>query len=369
MSIRVVFFNINMYSLFDALSKAPVGGSEVQLFNVARFLSQSSGFDVSVITGDWGQKLLDKKDGIRIYRSFSIEEKIMNYLKAPFLMWRALKAVDADVYVASSAGTEIGILALFCRVYGKKFVYRTAHQIDCNRDYELNNGWRGRLYGFGLRNTSIIVTQNVEHQELLAKNGLSSIVIRNSFALNEKSVSSNKKQNILWVSRCEKWKNPDLFLDIIERFPEASFIMICPQQNHQKELFRNIADRSKFLKNLKFKERIPFSEIQRYFNDAKLFIGTSEYEGFPNTYIQACIGKTPTISYKVDPDNFITRNNLGYCANGDFERMVELVDKLLNDREDWKEKSENSFRYVKESHDVEIIGKQWSELLRRLYED
>ncbi len=364
---KICFFNINAYSAFHPESVAPIGGTEIQLFNVSRFLADSDDFDVSFVTGDWGQMSIEEFGEIRIYKSFSLDMSVVNYFRAPFLMWRKLKYVDAEVYIASSAGAEIGILALFCKVYRKKFIYRTAHQIDCDGEYSRGNGWKGRMYDFGLRRADVIVTQNVDHQRLLAEKKLQSIVIRNSFIIHENESVGGKGLNVvLWVSRCEEWKNPDLFLDIVERLPNVKFCMICPRSNNQEKLFQKISERARNLRNLDFKEGVLYSEIQHYFDTARIFIGTSEYEGFPNTYVQACIGQTPIISYKVNPDQFISNNNVGCCVDGDFERMINCVDLLLKDDEDWKEKSGNAFRYVKENHDIGVVGKQWINIINGL---
>jgi len=142
--------------------------------------------------------------------------------------------------------------------------------------------------------------------------------------------------------------------------------MISNKQAGNEELFKKVSKKVSFVKNIRFIERIPFEKIQDYYNSAELFIGTSEYEGFPNTYVQACLGKTPIISYKVNPDNFINVNHLGYCSEGNFDLMIDQIEKIFSDEEDWKIKSENAYNYVKKNHDINTIGKQWEKVIRVL---
>lgn len=358
---KICFFNLHAYALFNPKSDAGIGGTEIQLYYLAKYLAEDN--DISFITGDWGQKDIEVIGGIKIRRSVSLEKNLLNYVSAPFVVWSALRRADSDVYIASSAGAEIGIIALFCKLNGKKFIYRTAHDWDCNGEFVKKYGAIGQLFRYGLLRAEAVVTQNNDHEKKLHENyGISAIVIRNSWEISE--VPCEKKTYILWVARCEKWKNPELLIKTAGMFKNISFLMICPKSDG--EYFSVIRKDAKDQKNIIFMEGVPFIEIQPYFNEARLFIGTSDYEGFPNTYLQACLAGTPIVSYKVNPDGFITKNNLGYCADGNFEKMIGYIEKILKDEESWKEKSENAFWYVKKNHDINIVGKQWDDLLQGL---
>lgn len=363
MSTKIAFFNINAYSVFHSGSRSSVGGTEVQLFNVATFLSQQSDYTVSFIVGDWGQNQTEVHENISIHKSFSIEKSFLNYLKAPFLLWKSLKRVDADIYIASSAGIEIGIIALFCKFSRKKFIYRTAHDIDCSGEYS-KRGIKGKIYNFGIYHADLVVTQKRENQIMLRDNyKIESIIVKNAYQIPIRK-DPIKKRHILWVSRCEKWKKPELFIKIASLLRDTSFLMICPKSD--SAYFKTIKESALAQDNILFIQGVSFWDVQKYYDEAHIFIGTSDYEGFPNTFIQACIGRTPIVSYKVNPDNFILENNLGYCAGGDFKLMISYIDKLLNDEKDWKEKAENALLYVKQNHDINTVGEQWKVLLQDL---
>lgn len=360
---KICFFNLNAYSIFNPQSNAPIGGTEVQLYNVANYLSNDPGLQVSFIVGDWNQPSVEEIGNIKVYKSINLKKGIINHILAPFEIWRILNDLDADVYVASSAGAEIGIISLFCKLNRKKNIYRTAHDIDCNREFVKNNGITGKMFEYGIKNSTKIIVQSERNAEMIKQNyGLDVKVIKNSYFINE--YPDSLKKYILWVGRLEKWKNPEKFLEIVKLFPENEFIMISQQV--KKEEYVKIRSEAEKIKNLRFIEKIPFLSIQNYFNDAILFIGTSEYEGFPNTYLQACMGKTPIVSYKVNPDEFINKNNLGYCAKGDFLLMIEQIKRILLDQDDWYEKSKNAFKYVKENHNIERVGHEWKEMINSL---
>ena len=49
----------------------------------------------------------------------------------------------------------------------------------------------------------------------------------------------------------------------------------------------------------------------------------------------------------VDPEKILTKYEVGYFSNKDFNRMVENVRKLLNNPEQYKTFSHNAYEYVK----------------------
>ncbi len=363
---KICFFNLNAYSVFNEGSRASVGGTEVQLRNLAIYFSHQSGFEVDFLTGNWGQFSIEEYDGVRVIPAISLKKTLLNYFIAPFSIWRVLGWIDADVYIVSSASLEVGILAFFCLIHKKKFVYRIAHKMDYSGEFIKRHPIAGSFFSYGLRRADMVVAQNHSDQIVLEQKGIPSIVISSGYPIQVDLLEKEARGPILWVARCESWKGPDIFLDIVKRNPDKNFVMICPRQSHEDDLFKKISTQAKKIKNLQFIERVPFAEIQKFFNKAKIFINTSESEGFPNTYLQACMGKTPIISYKVNPDNFIIENNIGYCADGDFDFMIKLIEKISNDNVDWSKKSKNSSEYVLKNHDINKVGSQWKAILEEM---
>jgi glycosyltransferase involved in cell wall biosynthesis len=362
--IKVCFVQLNGYSVFDQNSSAQIGGVEVQFGFLSRFLNKKL-FKVSYIVGDWGQKKKEIHEDILFIRSFSLEKKILNFIKAPFLLFSALKTASADVYIMSSAGAETGLVTFYCKLFHKKIIYWTAHDIDCNGEYRKNNPVKGFLFEYGIKNVDLIVAQNSLHAKLLKeKFNYNAIVIRNGFPIIKKN--AKKRIYILWVARCESWKNPKLFLKLAKLFPNYNFVMISTMQNQDQNLFYSIKKISDTIPNLKFIEGVAFSDIQKYFDRARIFVGTSKFEGFPITYLHACISGVPIISYKVNPDNFITDNRVGYCSKGEMNEFKKNINKLINDNSDWQEKSKNAYMYVYNKHDTKKIVKQWEKIIIKL---
>ncbi len=342
-----------------------MGGAELDMYTTA--ISLKDFFDVSVITGDWGQDNIENRNGILVYKSFLLKRGFLNYVKAPFILWKSMRSIDADIYISSGAGPEVGIIAFFCKFNKRKSIYRTAHTIDCDGSYAKKSGLSGMIYEYGLNRADKIVTSVRQHQELLTERYPELIGKVTHINLGIFPQDSNAtREYVLWVARCEKWKRPEIFLDIVAANQDVSFLMICPKQKHAEVYFYEIKERAKFFSNLIFIDFVPFRNIQAYFDKAKVFVNTSDFEGFTYTLIQSGLARTPVVYLNVNPDEVITKNRLGYVAGGDKEEMSDQIRILLDDEKDWSEKSENIFEYANKNHDIVIVGKKWKEVLEEL---
>jgi glycosyltransferase involved in cell wall biosynthesis len=154
-----------------------------------------------------------------------------------------------------------------------------------------------------------------------------------------------------------------------EKNPGKNFMMIMPAPSEKEnESFKQQAARWKEeasnLTNMTFIESVPFSEVQQYYNQAQLFVNTSLWEGFPNTFIQSCIGGTPIASLKVDPDGFITKNLVGICCEDRFETLVDFVAGLTEEKV--KHLGHNALHYVKQHHDIQMTGILYEDAIESL---
>lgn len=352
---KICFFHLKAYSVLRPESGVPVGGTLIQLFNVAKELTKDH--QVYFITGDYGQPPVEKIENITVLKSTKVKRNAFNVIAAPFLIWKSLSKSNADVYITSSAGAETGIIALFCKIKGRKFIYRIAHDMDCTGNYIKQNGIAGRLFKFGLLNSSV-VCQTESQASILKKNyNISAILIKNSFPI--KFQINDKKENLLWVARCEKWKRPEIALSIAEALPQRKLTMICPKQHYQEQLFEEIVAQARKLSNVTFIDSVSPDEIQQYFNRARVFIGTSDHEGYPNTYIQAFLGATPIVSLNVDPDGIIQKNGVGYYADGNITTMISQINLLLDNDSIYNQSSSAAKAYVQKNHDINKNIELW----------
>lgn len=353
---KICFLSTGAYPLFNSNSTAVHGGAEIQLSLIAKELAKDKRFHVDFIVGDFGQKAKEIYNNVHLHKTFNPQATDSFFTK----LWQAIKyfrlfiKLSPDILFTSAANSAIGLVGFYCKLFRKKHIHRTASLMDVNKEYILQNGFIGKLYKYGLEHAGIILVQSKEQKKHLFDNHSSeSVIFKNLFVF---SAANNKidSKYILWVSRLDFMKNPYLFLQMSKQFPAEKFTMICPPKSAGKnEEWIKLQKEAESISNLTFIEKVPFNEIQSYFNEAKVFVNTSDFEGYPNTFIQAGIGKTPILSYKVNPDNFLNEYDCGYCCKGDFDIMVKTLDKLVSDKEDWQNKSRNVFEYVRKNHDIE----------------
>src|SRR5690606_14805489 len=94
-----------------------------------------------------------------------------------------------------------------------------------------------------------------------------------------------------------------------------------------------LMDRVGKLTNLTYLGLQAQDTVNKVLAESHIFINTSEYEGFANTFIQAWMRGAPVLSLSVNPDNIFDDKTLGICAGGNFDqRRSELID-LINDEE------------------------------------
>jgi len=344
------------YPLFnpDAKNvKNPFGGSEVDLYLLALELAKDTNFKVSFITADYGQKDGEIIQNVKIIKSLDFNE---NLLKGAARIWRAMRKADAKIYMLKTASPGVPLAAFFCLLHHRVFAYRTASEQECNGRYIRAHPLLGSAFRFSLRMAKFVFTQNITDRENLQRTtGVSSIFIRNGHYINK--LDKKNHDIILWVARSSPEKKPELFINLAERMPHEKFVMICPRALGD-EKYEQLISRAQTIQNLDFIPQVPFHQINEFFQRAKVFVCTSEREGFPNTYIQACKAATPILSFNVNPDNFLTEYDCGLCCNGDETRLAEALKVMLAENR-YVELGRNGRKYAEENHDITKIIEQY----------
>lgn len=346
--VRVCFISPKAYPLFNPNADGTIGGAEVDLYLLATELAKDQNYRVSCITADYGQSPEEIIENVRVIKSLDFKQ---NQFTGALKIWKAMKTEDADIYMMESASPGVPLTAAFCKIQGKKFVYRTAHQEECEGTYLKNHFLLGRLFIKSLRNAEVI-TQNCQDQENLKKTTcLDSTVVRNAHRLPD--VNLLERNKILWAGRSIEFKKPRRFFDLANKFPQEQFVMICQKATGDNN-YEDLKLEAGRLPNLEFIERVPFDEIDGYFKTAKVFVSTSDSEGFPNTFIQAAKASTAILSYKVNPDDFLNKYSCGKVCDGNFDLMVDSLNSLLR-KNHFREAGRNGRKYVEENHDIALI--------------
>jgi len=359
-AIEICFIAPKAYPLFNPNVKEIFGGAEVDLYSLATQLAKDENFAVSFITADYGQESVETIGAIRVIKS-------VNFRKNPLLgalkVWKALRKANAQMYMIKTISPGMFLVVLFCKLHKRIFVYRTASGRECDGTYLKQHFLAGRGFRVALRTATEVVVQNQTDKEAIKRTiGVDSSVIPNAHHL--PVLSEAKRDVILWVGRSVGVKRPELFIDLAEKVPNERFVMIC-QRATGDENYEALVARAGEVENLQFIRRVPFGQIDNYFQRAKMFVNTSDSEGFPNTFIQACKCATPILSLRVNPDNFLNRYNCGICADDNRDKFVQQF-RLLLESEEMQRYGKNARKYAEEKHDIKRVIEEYKDMFLRL---
>jgi glycosyltransferase involved in cell wall biosynthesis len=371
---KICFVALNIYPVLSEKNNLKIiGGAELQQLHIGQGL-KGKGYKVYYITRDFGQPDGDNVNGLIILKTYKPKEGIFGlrfFFPRLCKIWKALKKSDADIYFLRSDTYLLGVLAFFCKKYRKKLVFGAAHDTNFIPDqYRMKTKYRiikirdKYLYLYGLKRVDSIIVQSKIQKKLLWDNfNLKSNVIRNFHPLEPVKLQASQRKYVLWVATIRAWKRPEQFINLARNFPQEQFIMIGGRDMKDGYLYDEINKKAKKLKNLQFFGFQPLSVTETYFDQCKVFVNTSKYEGFPNTFLQAWRRGIPVISY-VDPDNAILSKRLGKVVRSEEDLQNALSEIISNPSRETNHIQDYFVRY----HSSKTIDKYCS-IFEQLFKD
>jgi len=364
MKTRICFVGSDNYPVLNPASGDDYfGGESVQQTLLARaFVKQA--FDVSMVVSDFGQPDGEEIDNIRIWKMMRKGSgvPVLRFIHPRLTsIIRALKKADADIYYQSCAGMLTGVVAWFCKRYDRKFIFRVAHDTDCipgkyiiERHY-----WRdSRIYEYGLKNADYVAVQSAVQKGLLERNySLDSRIV--NMAVQPPDITSpiKKKIDILWVNNLRSFKRPELVIELAKMLPKYQFVMIGGPVQKFEKLFEDISEQARNIANLRFLGAVPYHQVNDYFLKSKVFVNTSDSEGFPNSFLQAWVRGVPVFSF-FDPDGLIENCGLG-AAPGGLEDMAIELDQTLKDNVKLHHLSEHTQEFAMGRYAPDSVAKNY----------
>lgn len=412
--IRICFAAPHAYGLFDQATQVVFGGAEVRAFLLGNALSLLPGTQVSFVVfhdksveherfGDiqvWRQARIAHSDPgnpyalsrylqrtadfpfVRIVRvtwrmliavalhAMAILSKAITQMLSPAGLSinghqispasiRVFDAIDADFYAVFGASTYAAELTAYCRSRKKKLILFLSTDADLSPAYQPHSrqtnvyGSRHDLCHYALMQADLIISQT-QHQRktLLQRLGRDSVVIPNPIELGTSPPPEfSQRRYVLWIGKADTVKQPEILLRLAAEFPEMRFLMLLNRS--QPEMFERVS--IALPSNVELRDFVPYSEIDGLFRDAWALVNTSEFEGFPNTFLQAGKSGTPVLSLNADPDDFLARNACGFPAGGDYRRLAQELALLHNNESRWRTYSENIAAHVKTHHEIKSV--------------
>jgi glycosyltransferase involved in cell wall biosynthesis len=349
-------------ALSGGVSGRLVGGVEWQTSLTARWLAVR-GWRVSMLTWDEGQSDDTVIDGVRVIKICRRQAGLPG-VRFFFPRWSgliaAMRRADADVYYHNCGEYVTGQVAMWCRRHGRAFVYSVASDPDCDVRLPQMKTLRERvLYRYGLRHAERIVVQTEKQQGMLRTGfGLDSLLIPMPCIGPDESgyvappPPTPGMARVAWIGRVVPLKRLEWLLDIAARLPRVQFDVVGPP-DPETDYTRAVFARGRALPNVTMHGRVDRDRMPEIYRGASLLCCTSEYEGFPNTFLEAFSHGVPVVS-TVDPDGVIVRHGLGGAAET-IDQISDRIARLIDSASDWQASSRAARAYFQQHHAVDVV--------------
>lgn len=316
------------------------GGSEYQAYLLAQRLRERCEIFYISVGQSKDECVID--DGTKIY---ALRVPSLPYLGHMFFLLktkilRILEDEQPDVIYQRVGYSATGIAATHCKRTGCRLVWHIASERDVVARRNGNTEWsiirriEDRYREYGIRHADTIIAQAVYQNELLQHHydRECDLIVGNWLPLPSERIVKEGPVSVIWVANVKPLKQPDVFVRLAKMLVhrrDVRFVMIGKPASGRYQ--RRLEKAMEGLPNLVFMGEQSIDEVNRILAGAHVFVNTSLYEGFPNTFIQAWLRHVPVVSLNVDPDNVLETENLGFHSRT-FEGLAGDTERLIDDR-------------------------------------
>lgn len=176
------------------------------------------------------------------------------------------------------------------------------------------------------------------------------------------AVQKAKTPTVCYISRWDRRKRPELFVDLARVSPEINFIAVGASRDPGYD--RKIRSQLEKLPNVEVHNIInqfESDELQAIYSHSWILLNTAAREGLPISFIEACASRCAILS-SLNPDEFTSR--FGFLVeNNDFSKGL----KSLLEKDLWREVAEKGFLHVHHEFSVESTLHQHIEIYKMIY--
>jgi glycosyltransferase involved in cell wall biosynthesis len=355
---RIAIVAHNAYGAISGGRTGHIGGIEWQTSLTARWLA-AAGYPVSLLTWDDDGGGDEHIDGVRVVKICRRQDGWpgLRFLHPRWTgLARALARAEPDVCYQNGAEEVTGQVALWCRTAGRPLVFSSANDWDFDRRLPALDLRSRLLYRHGLRAAGDRIVQTLTQQRMLRENfGLESTVIPmpcpGPADAEYEPRTGPPTRRVLWIARVTRQKRPDRLLEVARLRPDLEFDLVGPPE--ATDYSRDSIAAARATPNVTVHGPVEREGVQRFYRDAGLLVCTSDYEGFPNTFLEAWSRGVPIVS-TFDPDGVIVRHGLGRVEQ-EPARLAQALGELLDAPEQYVSASSRARRYYRENHAAEAV--------------
>lgn len=344
-----------------------VGGVEWQTSMLARWLVVR-GHKVSFLTWNEGGAEEEIINGVRVIKICrrDVGLPVLRFFHPKWSgLMTAMRRADADVYYQNCGECVTGQMALWCRRNRRGFIFSAASEADCDSSLPELQYWKDRvLYRMGLRNADRLIVQTETQKEMMRRNfSVESLVIpmpcQGAQPVCERGRDQPSSSRVLWVGRVCPVKRPDRLVEVARMLPQFHFDMVGP--HYPDALSTQAVKEARDLPNITVHGQLERKEVAKLYREAACLVCTSDYEGFPNTFLEAWSHALPIVS-TFDPGGLVAAKQLGIVANDD-AALAGTIQRLLRSNELYARLSANALSYYSENHTVEKIQPRFESVM------
>jgi glycosyltransferase involved in cell wall biosynthesis len=344
-----------------------LGGAELQSLYIAEELARR-GWEVHYISEYRGRFPHYRNDNGIVLHWLKVREPGTGFLNF-FAFLKLLKQLKPNVIYQRVAVDYTGIVRFLAKSYRIQHVWAASSDKDCQKDKFLGQVTRHKnplrrllqytkfrscdlLISYGIRGSDIAIVQSEDQRELLLRHfGKNSTVIKNGWPVSSSSEKKTNKPTILWVGNIKLLKRVDLFVELARECQNLSVRFIVIGRDSKDGFLANLLAHRP-VNNLEYLGSLDVKQVERYMSSSWGLVNTSDYEGFPNTFIQSWMRRTPVISLNVDPDGVIKKYQLGFHS-GAFGQMVADVKTLIENVQLRRQMSKAAHYYAMKEHNMQ----------------
>jgi glycosyltransferase involved in cell wall biosynthesis len=346
-----VVFPKDSEALFNRNSLRTFGGANLQLFMIARELSNHAGITAYSFIPEYPAidfRDADKFNLVTTFReSDSFPLKVIKY-------HRTIRKLNPDVIIQRGLTLESCLFAAYCALFQIKYIFMLAHDIESEGRYQ-TSGRRCPLFGLLLRFSYLLVAQNeLQRERVLSRRGAPRIeIIKKGIVFPKARASGKKLYDCIWVARCDKWKDPESFIKLAESLPGKKFCMVCFPAPGGDDYYDSIRRHAESLDNMDFFSFIPNDRLQELYARSRLFVLTSTMEGdWPMTVLEAATHGLPIVSLNLNYSALINEYQGGIFCSGSLSTMMSALSGALKRKKALSSMSKNVGTYVTDYHDI-----------------
>ncbi len=337
------------------------GGAEYQIKCLLDAMEKRKSFEIHYLARNLNPEFSTDKYQLHWvgnrYR-FSRHSHLFDALK----LYSTLKKISPDVIYQRMGCAYTGIAALYAKRSGCRMLWHIASdqdvtplQIKLSKDAPFRYTERKALE-YGIKNTGSIIAQTRQQEQFLKQHYQREVTrIVANFHPVPPQPQKNSQISIVWIANLKPLKQPGLFMKLarkLKELPKVRFIMIGRNSNWRwgNRLQQEISEEISQTGNFEYLGEQPIDKVNEILAQADILVNTSQYEGFPNTFIQAWMREVPVVSLNVNPDNILNEYGIGLSCSGSFEKFVQSIRLLVENSSLRKSMGEKARNYALEHH-------------------